>query len=240
MKYYENIPEENSLDSMEGIENAQQTERLQVNEEKFRHFASDHESMLSLDDFATNSNFSDGGFTDLGYPELGKRWAFAYLKKQIDLQLLENRGLSHTLSKAYNVIAYSEKIDNELRRNLGEMLGKLYEASGSFNKACEYYWVNCKDKYKDKLDSVRMKTENLNEVSDIDIWEYIPEGNHPDDFPDFVKATTSEKEVLEAKLLEDFLKTIPKEILNIDTKEEFASLMKEAGKIIERYESTES
>lgn len=234
-----NIPKENSLDSLEGIESYNtENKKTEISQEMWRRFISNYESFMNLEDFHMHAKFTEPSFTDLGYPELGKKWAYAYLKKQIDSHLSENLGVSHTLNKAYEVLVYAENIDNEVKRKLGEMLGKLYEAGGRFDLAYEYYRQNCRDKYKYKLDSVRMKIEKPEEVDEKDIWEYLPEGNQQADFPDFIKAPTQEeRKIIETELFDEFMKAIPEAILQIDTKKEFAQLMEEAGKIIEKHTS---
>ncbi len=250
MKYQENpgkgIPGEGEgADQVNGEaqikESAKQEETLDKKKKEFERkmndFISGYERNLRVDDFSMNSYFCDTSFTDIGYPELGVRWALAYLRKQIDEAPI--LGVSHTLHKAYERMYYDEKIDSELRRDLGEMLGQIYEVSGRFSVAYRYYRENCPDKYSEKLGTVVLDDKAGLDVKEENRWyDQVPSDRDEQAFPDFHRVKDrAEGKLIEQRLLESFLKKVPEDVMKIDTRKEYALLMEEARKIIEKFQT---
>ncbi|MEY2664735.1 MAG: hypothetical protein RIT04_543 [Candidatus Parcubacteria bacterium] len=244
-----NIPETNSLDSFEGVESFTGDEkRFEPSKEQIAEFALHLKSYENDNDFHLNTKIARY-FYDIGHPELASRSALAYFRKQLEIQTQENVGVSHVMNKAYEELVYGAKINNELTRGLGEMLGKLYESSGRFAVAYEYYRESCPDKYVDKLGSVVMSNEDVSgSVEKEDEWRLqIPSdrGIRPDGthlyFPDFRKLSNRDEMLNnEQKLFADFLKTVPEEVMQIDSKAEFKSLIAEAKEIVAELEKKTS
>jgi len=174
-----------------------------------------------------------GPLYDIGQFELAKRISYAFFKFYLDMLLKEDNPtelgsqISHTISKGYwDLLAAG--VDNEFRRKLGELLGLVYEAGGSkFDVAYEYYRENYPEKYADKLKSVRLEGDE-----DEDWRVRIPSRNRKEAFPDFHgSATKEEHDKLVKKELEDFMKYIPEEIMNINTEIELKTLLGEIKKL---------
>ena len=208
-------------------------QNFEPSKEQISEFISQYKRYEGANDFSVNSRLSTE-FNNIGHPELAKRWAYAFLKKQID-ECLQGSGVSHTLMRAYEVLAHEAKMNGELTKGLGEMLAKLYESSGRFPIAYELYRDNCPEKYADKLASVVLNIEEQEGiVNKEDQWRsQIPDSSDQAYFPDFKKVDTKDLKQNEKSLFEDFLKTVPRAIIEIDTKAELKALLDDAKKIAE-------
>jgi len=196
-------------------EQIDQIPKKTITKEEVDYFLHRFSNLPPVEYFGESSQMSEA-FYNMGEHELARRWSYLYFKLQLNNFLCQKDKLnwSHSLPKAsWEMMA--GKVNTDFSRQLGELCGRLYESAGRPKLAYEFYRANCPDKYTDKLNSVKL------EDNGEELWELrIPSEDSKDravNFPDFHKAKTPEEHsLMKQKLLGEFLKSIPSEILNID------------------------
>ena len=165
------------------------------------------------DDFRKSDHLSER-LIAVGEPELAKRWAYAYFKKSLEnLGTFSSRhGWSHVLPDAVPEMS-AAGIRDELFQNLVVMCGRLSEMEGGFERASQMYELYEEffpGKFSDKLKTVDFGYSGFHEAE-----------------------SEEEKERVTKEELNKFLGSIPLDVVDIDTKAEFRSLVEEIGKIVE-------
>ena len=157
------------------------------------------------------------------------------LENQKDITENNVINFGHTLGHAYNSLSdvkyHFGEISTEssqVLKKLGEFLGKVCEAIGDFPKAYMYYKESEYEKYKDKILNVE-KSNFIDFENNRDWWMESNNNN----FPGFQNLQNQpEQENYQKELFNDFLQTIPEDILIINPEEEKNELINEANKII--------